>query len=205
MVDGLVARRRMGTLVAAALLASICPCAAQEPARTAPPVKADSVSLRIAVMDPLSAQLACDCVAGYARREYGKLGKFLEKRLGRAVEIAYAEVLTSPSVRAERGVDLIVGKFSVVVADARQASLRVRPIAMLSGNDGSGSAGHIYYVSRDYITGEWSPAELVTGPHSASQGSIDITDDGTVYVANAGLDDVFFSGDLFIAAQALRQ
>ena len=36
--------------------------------------------LRLVVMDPLAAPLACDCVGGYAQRDYTRLGAFLEER-----------------------------------------------------------------------------------------------------------------------------
>ena len=92
---------------------------------------------RVYVMDPLAKQLACDCVAGYAQRDYGKLGKFLQRKLDRRVEIAYAETLSAAQVGARREVDLVIGKFSVVGSDARESKLPVRAIAMLSGKDGS--------------------------------------------------------------------
>jgi len=55
---------------------------------------ADDLPLRIVVMDPLSARLACDCVAGYARRDYDRLATFLRQRLGRPVEAAFTDYCT---------------------------------------------------------------------------------------------------------------
>jgi len=105
--------------------------------------------LRIVAMDPLSNRLACDCVAGYAQRDYAKLGTFLKKRLGRPVQVAYAEALASPTVGCPETADLFIGKFSVVVFDAEQVELAVRPIAVLSGKDGSLSQTGLFVVRQD--------------------------------------------------------
>ena len=109
---------------------------------------ADGLSspLRIVVMDPLSDQLACDCVAGYADRKYDKLGEFLEKRLARPAKIAYSESLLVPNARVAEGVDLILGKFSEVVSDAARAKLDVRPIAMLTAQDGAVTQTGLFVV-----------------------------------------------------------
>jgi len=92
--------------------------------------------LRIVVMDPLCLELACDCVAGYAQRNYGRLAEHLQRRLARAVELVYAESLLEPHARTGDGVDLVIGKFSEVVSDAERIGLVVRSLAMLSGKDG---------------------------------------------------------------------
>ena len=97
-------------------------------------------------MDPLSDRLACDCVAGYAQRKYEALAAFLEEQLARPVEIVYAESMLLPNVRRLDGVDLVIGKFSEVVSDAGQTGLPVRPIAMLSGSDGSVTQTGLFVV-----------------------------------------------------------
>ncbi len=106
----------------------------------------DSSPLRIVVMDPLSEQLACDCVAGYAQRKYDELGKFLQQRLARKVEISYAEALSSPHARAKEGIDLVIGKCSVVAFDARRMGLGVRTVAMLTDQDGSVTETGLFVV-----------------------------------------------------------
>jgi ABC-type phosphate/phosphonate transport system substrate-binding protein len=102
--------------------------------------------LRVVVMDPLSDQLACDCVAGYAQRKYGRLGEFLQKRLARPVQIAYAESLLLPHAKLEGGVDLVIGKFSEVVSDAARVGLDVRSVAMLTGQDGTVTLTGLFVV-----------------------------------------------------------
>ena len=92
------------------------------------------------VMDPLAAPLACECVAGFAQRDYGRLGVFLAGRLGREVEVAFAEQLgEAMRVNPGKKVDLVIGKRSVVIADAAAAGVSVRPIAMLT--DPAGRTG----------------------------------------------------------------
>ncbi|MBC8875638.1 MAG: hypothetical protein H8E44_39935, partial [Planctomycetes bacterium] len=71
------------------------------------------VPLRIVIMDPLAKQLACDCVAGYAQRDYGRLAAILEVELERPVQLAYGEALASPQIGGVETVDLVIGKFSV--------------------------------------------------------------------------------------------
>ncbi|MHC4547033.1 MAG: hypothetical protein ACYSYL_21405 [Planctomycetota bacterium] len=93
--------------------------------------------LRIVVMDPLSNQLACDCVEGYAQRMYDELVVFLEKQLGRPVKLAYGENLPD-ILKANPGqVDLLIGKESVVRFDAAEIKMTVRPIARLTDKSGT--------------------------------------------------------------------
>ena len=97
-------------------------------------------------MDPLSLQLACDCVGGYAQRQYGALARFLEKRLGRTVEIAYAEALSDQRLAGTKEIDLVIGKFSLVASDAKRSGLNVRTIAMLTGKDGEMTQTGLFVV-----------------------------------------------------------
>ena len=98
----------------------------------------DERPLTIVVMDPLSKRLACACVQGYAQRDYDKLGQFLEGRTGRPVRILYAADLARAfdEVSPTR-IDLVIGKHSLVKADAAECKLAVRPICMLTGLDGT--------------------------------------------------------------------
>ncbi len=102
--------------------------------------------LEIVVMDPLSDQLACDCVAGYAQRKYAELQAFLQKQLDRPVELTSAESLMAPNVRSRPAVHLIVGKFSVVQSDAQETNRQLRPLAMLSGKDGEVTQTGLFVV-----------------------------------------------------------
>ena len=89
-------------------------------------------------MDPLALPLSCPCVAGYAQRDYEKLGKFLEGQLGRPVKVEFAETLTGALEKKTQGkADLIIGKYSVVLAGAKKHNLKVHAVAALTGKDGA--------------------------------------------------------------------
>lgn len=105
--------------------------------------------LRIVVMDPLALPLACECVEGYAQRDYGALGKFLEKKTHRPVEIAFAESLAAVLRQNEAKVHLIIGKKSLVEADAAEAGIAVRPVAMLTDKEGRIHLQGLFVVRSD--------------------------------------------------------
>jgi len=94
--------------------------------------------LTLLVMDPLSKELSCPCVTGYAQREYNELGKHLATKLKRPVKVVFSETLVGAlkSDKLPEGVDLIIGKRSVVEFDAKASQIRVTPVASLSGKDG---------------------------------------------------------------------
>ena len=94
--------------------------------------------LTLLVMDPLAKELSCPCVKGYAQREYNELGKHLATRLQRPVKVVFSETMVGAikSGKLPEGVDLVVGKRSVVEFDAKASQIAVTPIASLSGKDG---------------------------------------------------------------------
>jgi ABC-type phosphate/phosphonate transport system substrate-binding protein len=93
--------------------------------------------LTLIVMDPLSAQIACDCVQGYAQRKYEVLGNFLSQRLQRPVKVFWSDSLARALEEKSGGeADLIIGKHSVVLHDAQASGLAIRPLASLTGLDG---------------------------------------------------------------------
>lgn len=94
-------------------------------------------SLVLVVMDPLAAPLACDCVKGYAQRQYEKLGEYLTRRLERPVRVVWGGGLKLALEESKGRADLIIGKHSVVLQDAKQAQMEVTPVAALTGSDGS--------------------------------------------------------------------
>jgi len=94
--------------------------------------------LAVVVMDPLAAPLSCPCVQGYAQRDYDKLGKFLETELGRPVTVVFSDSLTAAVEKKSDGkADLVIGKDSVVRADAKASRLNLARVAMLTGKDGN--------------------------------------------------------------------
>jgi ABC-type phosphate/phosphonate transport system substrate-binding protein len=106
--------------------------------------------LSLIVMDPLAAPLSCPCVEGYAQRKYEKLSAFLQQSLGREVKLTFAESLAKAlDGKAAGKADLIIGKHSVVQADARKAKIAVSALASLTGKDGSTTQTGLFVVAAD--------------------------------------------------------
>lgn len=95
--------------------------------------------LTLVVMDPLCDKLACDCVKGYAQRKYEALGEYLGKQLDRPVNILWGESIPAALEESTATPAIVIGKHSVVVSDAKSANIVLRPIARLTGSDGSTS------------------------------------------------------------------
>jgi outer membrane protein assembly factor BamB/ABC-type phosphate/phosphonate transport system substrate-binding protein len=126
------------------LMLSACSCVTKAPVT----LPAESPAIRLVVMDPLALPLACACVEGYAQRRYDLLAKFLGKELKTEVELAFSESLRS-SYKELGGVDVVIGKDSVVRADAKALAIDVRRIAMLSGKDGEVTTKGLFVVRSD--------------------------------------------------------
>jgi len=122
---------RFLTMSLAALVLAMPPVAAQ-----AEDTKSDS-SLICVVMDPLSKPLSCPCVAGYAQRDYEKLGAALTSALGREVKVVFNESLVAAQKKmGKTQAALVIGKQSVILHDAKAAGLNLKKVAMLTGKDG---------------------------------------------------------------------
>ena len=94
--------------------------------------------LTMVVMDPLALPLSCPCVQGYAQRDYDKLAETLQKELGRKVRVVYNESLTMALKGDAKGhADLVIGKHSVVLFDAKRSGVKLSPVARLTGKDGA--------------------------------------------------------------------
>lgn len=105
-------------------------------------------SLTVLIMDPLSAPLACDCVQGYAQRNYELLGQYLQRELKKPVKVVWsASILQATKEHGEA--DIIIGKHSVVQFKAKKAKQKVRPIAQLSGRDGKVTQTGLIVVRKD--------------------------------------------------------
>jgi ABC-type phosphate/phosphonate transport system substrate-binding protein len=111
---------------------------------------ADTKPLVLLVMDPLSLPLACDCVQGYAQRKYEKLGSHLEKALGRKVDVVWAESLAKGAKEAgDRPADIVIGKHSVILCDAKKEKRSLEPVASLTGKDGKTTQTGLIVVRKD--------------------------------------------------------
>ncbi len=104
-------------------------------------------TLTLVVMDPMAAPLSCDCVKGYAQRDYDKLARHLEKQLGREVKLHFSESLTNALEKKTQGkADLIIGKESVIRHQAKENKLGVTPIASLTGKDGKTTMTGLFVI-----------------------------------------------------------
>lgn len=114
---------------------------AAKPAAATPPAR----PLRIAVMDPLSKQLACDCIAGFAQRDYAALAAYLTCELRQEVDLRVVPSLQQ--AQAQLGaVDLLIGRSSLVEAQARALGWKVTPILGLTDVRGSTTFHGLFVV-----------------------------------------------------------
>jgi ABC-type phosphate/phosphonate transport system substrate-binding protein len=102
------------------------------------PVEAEEgKSLIVVVTDPLAAPLSCPCVKGYAQRDYKKLAAHLQRELDRPVKVYFNESLVTALEQKTAGwADIVIGKRSVVVAEAGEVQAALRPILALTNKEG---------------------------------------------------------------------
>lgn len=140
---------------------------------TVPTTLADEQPLTIVVMDPLAAPLSCPCVEGYAQRDYEKLAAYLEEALDRPVALHFSESLMMALVDKTEGVvDLVIGKDSVVRADATQSGITLKPLARLSDRDGKTTQTGLVVVRSDDEANQiadLSGYRILFGPVSCSE------------------------------------
>lgn len=118
--------------------------AAQSQAQQSP---AAIEALSVVVMDPLARPLSCDCVKGFAQRDYEKLARWLQQRLDCQVRLSFSEHL-GRALRGPAGgkAHVVIGKRSVVEFDAAAERLKLRPLAMLTGKDGTTTLTGLFVV-----------------------------------------------------------
>lgn len=98
---------------------------------------AEEVPLILVVTDPLAKENSCPCVAGYGQRDYTELGKALAAAIGKPVQVHFAESLAGALTKKTAGkVDLIIGKDSMIRAQAKEQKLDVVHLAALTGLTG---------------------------------------------------------------------
>jgi ABC-type phosphate/phosphonate transport system substrate-binding protein len=113
------------------------------------PAASAAEKLTLVVMDPLSKELACDCVKGYAQRNYHALAAHLQKKLGMEVMVVHAEHLETVLKENKQAPGIIIGKQSVVLNESRKHKLEVTPVARLTGKDGSPDQRGLIVVRKD--------------------------------------------------------
>src|SRR5205823_957078 len=111
------------------------------------PVEIPAKGLVMVVMDPLAAPLSCPCVQGYAQRDYDKLAAYLSGELGKPVVAVYNASLPSALELDTKGrADIVIGKHSVVLYDAKRIGKQFRPVVALSGKEGQMTQHGLFLV-----------------------------------------------------------
>ena len=149
--------RQRGWLLSVALLIALgCGGEGRSAGRPALPAAGSGVAnlpattpLWVVVMDPLSDQLACECLRGSAQRKYDRLAAFLEGHLARPVRVAYGESLAHVLPHLGGPPDLIIGKYSAVLWNAGQTNTPVRNVAVLTDTTGTTDLYGLFVVRRD--------------------------------------------------------
>ena len=119
-------------------------------AATAATATAGEKDLILVVTDPLSSELSCPCVEGYAQRNYEKLAAFLTEKLGRPVKAHFSESLAGALQKKTEGkADIVIGKDSMVRADAKAAKMAVQHLACLTGKNGETTQKGLFVVPKD--------------------------------------------------------
>jgi len=107
----------------------------------------------IAVMDPLAKELACDCVAGFAQRDYKALADHLKKTGDPAfaeIELVFAGSLQAAiNKSSQKRVDMIIGKDSVVRHELQQAKIPAIGIARLTDKEGEATFTGLVVTAAD--------------------------------------------------------
>lgn len=134
------------SLVLAALALPVL--AAEPKPADKPAVEIPADALVMVVMDPLAAPLSCPCVEGYAQRNYDKLAEFLTSQLGRQVVAVYnASLPAALKMDTKDRADIVIGKHSVVLYDAKRAGKQLRPVMSLTGKDGKTAMQGLFVVA----------------------------------------------------------
>ncbi len=103
------------------------------------------------MLDPLSKEIACDCVSGYAQRDYEKLGAYLQTALKRPVAVVFSESMTvAVKEKASGRADIVIGKDSVVRSDAKSLGIgELEPVVALTDKQGVTTMRGLFIVRND--------------------------------------------------------
>jgi len=142
---GISAAIPMWAVAFAGVLGLVRACHAQAPA-------VSDVPFVLVVMDPLAARLSCPCVEGYAQRDYDALAAHLEQSLGRPVRLGFGESLVAglKAAKADRA-DMVIGKDSVVRADATAANVSLAAVCALTDKTGSTVTSGLFVVATEDV------------------------------------------------------
>ena len=135
-------------------------------------LQAEEKPLTLIVMDPLAAPLSCPCVEGYAQRKYEALAAHLKESTGRDVQLVFAQALSTALKETDSKADIIIGKDSVVRADAAVAKIDVLPLAQLTDKTGSTRQHGLIVVNKDdpaQVAKDLDGYTIIFGPSEAAE------------------------------------
>ncbi|MDV6029958.1 MAG: PQQ-binding-like beta-propeller repeat protein [Phycisphaera sp. RhM] len=112
-------------------------------------VSAAEPTLNLVVMDPLSLPLSCACVDGVGQRRYEPLVEHLEAVIGRKIHLVYEESLQLAKRRGLPSIDLVVGKRSVVLADAEATGVELQAAWDLTDRHGATEIRGVLLVAKN--------------------------------------------------------
>ncbi|MEO1530225.1 MAG: PhnD/SsuA/transferrin family substrate-binding protein, partial [Planctomycetota bacterium] len=115
-------------------------------------------SYNVVVMDSLSLPLSCACVPGVGQRRYEPLCEFVSARVGQDVNLIYEESLQLAQRRGLATIDVVIGKRSLVLADAEATGRNLNAVCELTDRNGKTTLGGVLLVSK--TSGIKSLAEL---------------------------------------------
>ena len=161
--------------------------------------------LQLIVMDPLSKDLACACVKGYAQRNYKVLAAHLQVRTGLEVQVSHGETLADALKNSGGTAHVLVGKYSVLLSEAKKNGRTLRPVASLTGKDGSPFQKGFLVVRKDSAAQQLADLQGVRmffGPSDCDEKSVAVQ----ALLTSAGIQTVpEVSASCSTAAEALMK
>ncbi len=161
--------------------------------------------LQLIVMDPLSKDLACACVKGYAQRNYKVLAAHLQVRTGLDVQVAHGETLADALKNSGGAAHVLVGKYSVLLSEAKKNGRTLRPVASLTGKDGSTFQKGFLVVRKDSAAHQLADLQgfrMFFGPSDCDEKSVAVQ----ALLTSAGIQTVpEVSASCSTAAEALMK
>lgn len=133
--------------------------------------------LVLAVMDPLAIDLACACIEGFAQRKYRVLAEHLKTELDRPVSCLFSNALKPLITKSPTGkVDLIIGKDAEVKHYAKEAAMKIKPVAKLTNKDDKTTfRGYFIVKTEDAATSlaDLKNHKIVFGPEYSTEKRIE--------------------------------
>ncbi|MEL6105764.1 MAG: PQQ-binding-like beta-propeller repeat protein [Planctomycetota bacterium] len=125
-------------LVGCLIIAAAAETRADDPARR----------YKVLVMDSLSLPLSCACVPGVGQRRYEPLVEFVADRAACQLELAYEESLQLAQRRGWDDIEVVIGKRSVVLADAKATGQKLTAVCELTDRYGKTTIQGVVLVAK---------------------------------------------------------